>query len=165
MWEHTAGVVYLIGDKVMIWRDLGNFGWEDWDRSTLHAFKRLQQEVNRLFEDNWPAGGSGFPPVNVWSDNERAVITAEIPGVDPKELELSVLGSVLTIGGERCTDEPAEKERYLRRERAGGKFTRTVELPFPVNGEGVEASCVNGVLKVVLQRTEADKPRKISVAS
>lgn len=137
---------------------------DEWSRSAGRLVRRLQDEVNRLFEDSWPTGG-GFPAVNVWSNSNEAVVTAEIPGIDPKSLDVSVMGNVLTIGGERRQPEISEKDHYLRRERGFGQFTRTVELPFMVNGEKIEATCSNGILKVVMQRAESDRPKKITVAS
>jgi len=149
----------------MVWSTFGDFWFDDeWSRSAGRMVRRLQDEVNRLFEDV-PSGGTGFPPVNLWASDSEVIVMAEVPGIDPKELDLSVLGNVLTMSGERKPEEIGERDRFVRRERGYGQFTRTVELPYLVKGDSIEASCSNGLLRVVLPRAEADKPKRITVAS
>lgn len=128
---------------------------------------RLQHEVNRLFE-GLPARGARYaapryPAMNVWINDDGAVLTAELPGCDPDALDISVIGEVLTLSGSRQAEEVPEHATYHRRERACGRFSRTFELPFSVEAEAVEASFENGVLRVILPRAEADKPRKIEI--
>ena len=90
-------------------------------------------------------------------------MAVELPGVDPKSVDLSVVGHVLTLQGER-TEEPGVKaEEYHRRERATGKFARSVRLPFEVESDKVHARFENGVLRVTLPRKESTKPRRIAI--
>jgi HSP20 family protein len=109
--------------------------------------------------------GHGYPSVNVWTNTDGAIVTAELPGIDTEELDISVRENVLTITGNRSATELQEGAVYHRRERSHGKFQRILELPFIVDTAGVEANYEKGVLRILLPRAEADKPRKISVTS
>src|SRR5690606_3404603 len=104
-----------------------------------------------------------FPAINVWMSVEGAVVTAELPGVNPEDVDISVVGGTLTSTGSRQPDELKEGEKYHRRERRFCKFTRTFQLPFTVEADKVEAKFDKGVLHIALPRAEAEKPRKISV--
>lgn len=126
----------------------------------------LQREMNRLFENSFPyrrRNAPAFPAMNVWTNEEGALVTAEIPGVDIKDIEINVVGESLTLSGERKQEENIDEAVVHRQERGFGKFNRTVELPFPVNANKVEAVFDKGVLKITLPRAEEDKPRKIAI--
>jgi HSP20 family protein len=103
--------------------------------------------------------------MNAWTTEDEEVVTAELPGINPNELEITIANEVLTISGERKPAENPDEVRYHRRERAAGKFTRSIQLSFPVDSEAVNAHYENGILTVTLPRTENDKPRKIAVKS
>lgn len=129
---------------------------------------RMQQDMDRLLASSYPSylrRASSYPPLNIWSNEEELVITAEVPGINLDNIDISVVGETMTLSGERNLDELEEGARYHRQERGSGSFSRTIQLPFPVDVDGVQAVFVNGVLKVTLPRTEADKPRKIAVKS
>ena len=128
---------------------------------------RLQKEMNRLFEVYSPVRRSapGYPAMNVWANENGALVTAEVPGVQPEDIDVSVIGETLTLSGTRTLDETTEGARYHRQERGYGKFNRTLQLPFAVDVNNIEATFKNGVLNVQLPRAESDKPRKISVKS
>jgi HSP20 family protein len=131
--------------------------WDEMDR--------LQREMNRLF-DHFDRPGlplAGYPAVNVWMNDESAVITAELPGVDVKDLDISVVGETVTLSGERKGDDLPKEATYHRQERSMGKFTRTIDLPFSVDSGKVQATLEKGVLRVLLPRSEKDKPRKVFV--
>jgi HSP20 family protein len=106
-----------------------------------------------------------FPATNVWVAENNAVVTTEVPGIDPNALEISVVKDSLTLRGSRQAEALKEGDSYHRRERWNGQFTKTLELPFPIDAGKVEARFVKGVLSISLPRAEADKPRKISVKS
>ena len=131
--------------------------WDEMDR--------LQREMNRLFDhyDRPWSRLAGYPAVNVWMNDESAVITAELPGVDVKDLEISVVGETVTLSGERKGDDLPKEVTYHRQERSAGKFTRTIDLPFSVDSGKVQATLEKGVLRVLLPRSEKDKPRKVVV--
>jgi HSP20 family protein len=125
---------------------------------------RLQREMNRLFDGATAGRWSGqFPAVNLHAHDDGLVLTAELPGVDPQSLDMSVKGDTLTLSGARSAATPAEDEVVHRRERVAGSFTRTFQLPCVVDAEKVEARYTHGILTVQLPRTEAEKPRKIAV--
>ncbi len=129
--------------------------------------EHLQREMNRLFSDSFSLAGGrtapSYPAMNVWTNEEGAVITAELPGVNPEDIDISVVGDTLTLTGSRQPDELKEGEKYHRRERSYGRFTRTFELPYQVETDKVEALFEKGVLHISLPRAEVDKPKKISV--
>ena len=93
------------------------------------------------------------------------VVTAELPGVSPDDVEISVVGETLTIHGDRKSEEVDEKATYHRQERACGQFNRSIELPFMVESDKVSAKLEKGLLTITLPRAEQDKPRRISVNS
>ncbi|MBI4926322.1 MAG: Hsp20/alpha crystallin family protein [Anaerolineae bacterium] len=127
---------------------------------------RMQRDLDQMMRAFVPDRGRVtpvFPAMNAWTNEDGEIVTAEIPGIDPSAIEISVVNDVLTISGERALPELAEGERYHRRERMNGKFTRSIQLAFPVNVDKVDASYENGVLTIALPRAEADRPRKIAV--
>jgi HSP20 family protein len=136
--------------------------------TTWHEVDRLQREMNRLFEGYSPRryrAAPSYPAMNIWAQDESLVVTAEVPGVDPENIEVSVVNEMLTLSGERAPDPVEEGAQYHRQERGYGKFSRTIQLPFPVDAQKVEAVFKNGVLHITLPRKEEDKPRKIKVVS
>ena len=104
-----------------------------------------------------------YPAMNVWTNEDGAVVTAELPGVEPDNINIAVTGDTLTLKGSRTPEELKEGEQYHRRERGHGQFTRTFQLPFQVEAEKVEANFEKGVLSITLPRAEAEKPRKIAI--
>ena len=147
----------------MFRRPFGNYGF----RSPWQEMERWQREMSHLFSDPFfMAGGRtapGYPAMNVWTNENGAVITAELPGVNPADIDIAVTGDVLTLSGNRQPEELGEDDKYHRRERGYGRFIRTFQLPFQVEANQVEAAFEKGVLHLSLPRAEADKPRKITI--
>lgn len=110
-----------------------------------------------------PSHSLSFPKVNVWKNNDAVLVTAEIPGIDPNEIDLNAKADELVISGELQGRTRAEGDAYQRSERCYGKFHREVDLPFRINPESVNASYKNGVLRITLGRAEEDRPKKIIV--
>ena len=135
--------------------------------SPWQEMERLQREMNRLFSSAVPNLGLGtsptFPAMNVWTNNEGAVVTAELPGVNPEDVDISVVGDTLTLTGLRQPEALQEGEKYHRQERGYGKFTRTIQLPFAVEADKVEAVFKHGILHISLPCAETEKPKKIAV--
>ncbi|WP_372611582.1 Hsp20/alpha crystallin family protein [Aquicoccus sp.] len=124
----------------------------------------LMQSVLGDFDRIAPMRGQPvFPAVNVWQGDDAVAITAELPGIEPADIDISVKGNVLTLSGERKAPEVPEGARWHRNERGYGKFSRTVRLPFAASDDTVEARVANGVLRIVVGRPEEDKPRKIEI--
>ncbi len=142
----------------MLWSDFERFGWtfDPWKE-----FDRMHRALSRLASST----DIEFPAVNVWVSTDEALLTTEIPGVDPENIDISVVDKTLTIRGSRQPEELKEGETYHRRERWHGQFTKSIEMPFAIESDKVEAKYINGVLQIKLPRAEAEKPRKISVKS
>src|SRR5690606_31893910 len=91
------------------------------------------------------------------------VLTAELPGVNPDDLDVSVVGDTVTLSGRREPDASDDDARYHRRERWHGDFTRTLQLPFRIDVENVDATFKKGVLMLTLPRADEDRPRRIEI--
>ncbi len=132
----------------------------------FNDMNRFQEEFQRLFRranlgwDRWPSAGPAF---NVWSDDHAVFVEADLPGIDPAKLDVSVVeGNRLTIQGERpMLDMP--NAVWHRQERGYGTFVREMTLPSMVDADKVEAKYENGVLRLTLPKPEAAKPRKIAI--
>lgn len=130
----------------------------------------LQSDMNRLLsapESPRPErrARAAYPPLNVWSSPDGLVIDAEIPGLDPAQVEVSVDGDELTLHGKVNVQEPPAGETFLRQERPSGEFQRTLQLPFRANTGAVKATSRNGILRISIPRSEEEKPRKIAIES
>src|SRR4051812_47747786 len=121
----------------------------------------LQEEINRLAQSA-AAPRASFPAINVYAHQEGIVITAELPGVQQNNLEITVHRDTVTLRGER-QDSPEGAGAYHRTERGRGSFVRTFGLPFQVDPDKVDAKLRDGVLTLSLQRPEHDKPKRIRV--
>ena len=137
----------------------------------------LQERMNRLFdesfrgiapgpgtEEDWALGGSWAPPVDIYEQEGNIVLKAEVPGVDPKDVDILVENNVLTLRGERKFDEDVKKESYHRVERSYGTFTRSFTLPNVVDADKIKAEHKDGVLRVTLPKKEEAKPRQIQIS-
>lgn len=123
----------------------------------------LRREMDWWLTTGYPRYAAEFPAVNVWSNENEAVITAELPGMDAKDVNISVIGHAVTLEGERKPDEPGKNEAYQLQERGFGRFSRTIRLPYEVEADKVSASYKRGILEVKLPRHKATRPRKITV--
>ena len=133
----------------------------------------LQDRMNRMFdesyrgrgasEEDWALGGSWAPAVDIYEHEGNIVLTAELPGVDPKEVDIRVENNVLTLRGERKWSTEVNRESYHRVERAYGNFTRSFTLPNVVDTEKIKADFKDGMLKLVLPKKEEAKPKQISI--
>ena len=103
------------------------------------------------------------PAVDVLEQPEEYLIFADLPGVDKKDLELSVTGTLLRIKGMKKAEETAEKRKFFRKETWAGSFERTIDLPNAVDAEKVSAELSDGVLKVRVPKREEAKPKQISI--
>lgn len=134
--------------------------------SIWREMNRMQSEMDKLFNEVSPRRvrtAPNYPAVNIWADEDSALVTAEIPGIEKDDLEINVTGDTLSISGERKLDEIPEGAQYHRRERGSGKFSRDIQMPYTVDAKNVKASFKNGVLEIELPRVEAEKPKRIAV--
>jgi HSP20 family protein len=130
---------------------------------SVRELQRMQGEMNRVFSGIGQSLNREAPPLNAWVGESDAIVAAELPGVDPGNVDISVVGDTLTISGSRDAAPLKEGESYHRQERDYGRFSRTIQLPFHVEATKVEAKYARGILTITMPRAEADKPRKIAV--
>jgi HSP20 family protein len=151
----------------MILRRLSNLPRWDW-RDPFEELERMRRQMDKLFEGlsgrllGEPSAGV-FPLVNVTESSDNYYVRAELPGVNSSDIDISVTGSSLSISGERKIPPEDEKANYHRREREAGRFSRMINLPGQIDTSKVEARCADGVLSVVLPKSEAAKPKQITI--
>lgn len=143
--------------------------YEPWN-----LLNQLQGEINQLFtpqhrrlgEDNAIIATSDWTPaVDIKEEAEQFVIHADIPGVDPKDIDVHMENGVLTIRGERHAETQEEREGYKRVERVRGHFYRRFSLPDTADADAISAKSQHGVLEIVIPKQQKIQPRRIQVAS
>jgi HSP20 family protein len=131
----------------------------------------MQNEINELFQRNWLAENDvsnsaisqWSPQVDVKEEAGKFIVTADLPGVDPKDIEVSLEHNVLTIKGHRKLELTTKEENYSRVERFSGAFCRQFTFPEYVNSEQIEATGKNGVLTILIPKKERHIVKKIEV--
>ena len=126
----------------------------------------MDRVLDRFFESRWdelPALGDWMPKVDVSETKDSVVVKADTPGMDVKDIQVSLQENVLTITGEKKQEKEEKDERYHRVERSYGSFTRSMRLPAGVEAGKVNAAFKNGVLTVTLPKTAAAKATPIPV--
>ena len=132
---------------------------------------KLRNEMDRLWEDYFgsgrkafqPMGGTWMPSVDVSETADKIVVKAEIPGIDSKDIDISLSGDVLTIKGEKKTEREEKEENYHLVERGYGSFTRSLRLPVGVEADKIEASYKQGILTVTCPKKEEVKAKTIEI--
>jgi HSP20 family protein len=139
-----------------------------WD--PFRELSSIQNELNRLFGRTFGVEGGDemraaawMPPVDVSETQDRFVITAEIPGMRPEDVDISVENSVLRIQGERRFYQERNEDDFHRIERRFGSFARSITLPSTADPEGIRASFDAGILTIEVPKKEEAKPKKIEV--
>src|SRR5580693_5188458 len=144
-------------------------------RTTLNRWEpfrgaaTLQEQVNRLFGNVLEHSGeesnltSWAPAVDIYETEHELVVKADLPEVDPKELDIRVENNLLTIRGERKFEKKVSEDHYLRVERSYGSFARSFTLANTVNSEAIKAEYQNGVLTLSIPKREESKPKQIKV--
>jgi HSP20 family protein len=130
----------------------------------------MQGQMNRLFDNllGRPSPMAGMerlwaPAVDMYETRDELVMAAELPGLNQKDIHLSITGDMLTIRGERQRAQDVATDNYYRGERWWGKFERTLPLPMPVESGKVKASYRDGVLTVTLPKADEIKPKEIKI--
>ena len=135
----------------------------------------VQDRLNRIFdeavrgnprvsEEDWALGGQWAPSVDIFEHEGNLVLRAELPGIEPKDVDVHVENNVLTLRGERKFESEVKREKYHRVERAYGTFSRSFTLPNVVDTEKIKAEYKDGVLQVTLPQREEAKPKQIQVS-
>ncbi len=133
----------------------------------------LQDRMNRMFDESYRARtggteedwslGAWAPAVDIYEKDGVVTLKAELPGIDPKDVDVRVEKNVLTLRGVRKLDEEVKKEHYHRIERAYGSFSRSFTLPSVIDTEHIKAEYKDGVLRMTLPTREEAKPKQISI--
>ena len=129
----------------------------------------LQDQINRLFTDTFERTGdestltAWAPAVDIYETEHELVVKADLPDIDPKDLDIRVENNVLTIRGERKFEKKVNEENYLRVERSYGSFARSFTLANTVNADAIKAEYHNGVLTLSIPKREEAKPKQIKV--
>lgn len=138
--------------------------WQRWD-----PFRDLQREVGRIIVSLDPLQSvrrvHAYPPLNVHDAGDRYLLTVQLPGMTPADIDLTITGETVTIRGERKRPEGIKDDSYRRQERPVGRWVRTITLPDRVESARVGASCSDGILTVNLPKAESAKPRRITVTA
>ena len=138
-----------------------------WD--PFRELSTLQQQVNRLFNDQFTGrgeealGANFVPPVDVYEDEHGITLKMEVPGIDEKDIDVRLENNTLTVRGERKFEKEEKEENFQRVERRYGTFTRSFTLPTTVDTENVSADYDKGVLVLKLSKRAEAKPKQIKV--
>ena len=139
-----------------------------WDPS--RAAMTLQEQLSRVFGDVPEHTGEESnltpwaPDVDIYETEHELVVKADLPDVNPQDLDIHVENNILTIRGERKFENKVKEENYLRVERAYGSFSRSFSLANSVNSEAIKADYQNGVLTLSIPKREEAKPKQIKVS-
>jgi len=129
----------------------------------------IREEVNRLFDRDLLPAGEGWgehgwcPKVDIKEAGDKFVVLAEIPGVDPKDLHISVENNKVTIKGEKSLEKRTKEDNYLKVERVSGIFNRQLNLPEYLNSEQATAKLHHGLLEISIPKKEAYIPKQVEV--
>ena len=138
---------------------------------TRREFSTLQDRVNRMFRDSYSperpdealTTANFAPPVDVYEDEHNISLKIEVPGIDEKDIDVSIENNTLTVRGERRFEKEEKEENFQRVERQYGSFTRSFTLPNSVDPDQVSANYDKGVLKIRLAKKTEAKPKQIKV--
>ncbi len=148
--------------------------YQPWNANTWSTLNNLRGQLNQLIGMDSPgfdeeqtdvATSAWRPSVDIREEDDRYVFLADIPGVDPKDIEVTAENGMLTIKGERQSESKEEREGYKRIERSSGSFYRRFSLPDGSDTENIKAESKNGVLELTVPKAEKVKPRKIDIKS
>jgi len=138
--------------------------------SPFRDFERMRRDMDRLWDSFFERGtlrgedGSQWlPSLDVAETKNEIVVKAEVPGLEPKDIDISLSDGVLTIKGEKKQEREEKEENYHLVERSYGSFTRSIRLPKEVQSDKINASYKNGVLKVVLPKSEEAKKKEVKI--
>jgi len=138
----------------------------------LNEMSLLQNHMNRLFDtalQGWPGDSNGTtqwtPSADIYEAENELVVNLDLPGVDPKMVDIRVENNILSIRGERQFEDKQNKENFHRVERSYGPFARSFTLSTAVDADKIRASYKSGVLSITLPKAEAAKPKRIQIAA
>lgn len=138
---------------------------DDLEKTIEQTFKPLQR-LKRFFED-WdlelPSETVNLPKIDVWEDNDKYVVEAELPGFDKKDIDVNISDDILTIKAVRKQEQEKKDKNYYYAERSYGEFVRSLRLPAEVDKKAVKAKYNNGVLELTLPKTKEAKEKSTKI--
>jgi HSP20 family protein len=135
-------------------------------KSPVNFLNTLNEELSNLLDPNWSTGTSTWAPrVDIKSTADKYIVYADIPGVDPKDIDVTLEGNQLSIVGERKAEKTEEGEGYSRTERSFGKFYRQFTLPENIAEDDIIAKCDHGVLTLTIPKVTKQSAKRIQVHS
>jgi len=133
-------------------------------------FPTLKEEMDKLFEDFFGKSGfqslsegGWFPPLDIYETKKDVIVTLDIPGINPKDVNISIVDEKIIIKGERLKEEESKDETCYRTERVYGTFQRIIQLPTDVVGDMAKATYKDGVLKITIPKSPKVIPKEIKV--
>src|SRR5579863_9679376 len=138
--------------------------------SNFRGTSTLQDQINRLFNDTFERTGqesnltAWAPAVDIYENEHELVVKADLPDIDPKDLDIRVENNILSIRGERKFEKQVNEDNYLRVERAYGSFSRSFSLPNTVKTEGIRAEYRHGTLTVRMTKREESKAKQVKIS-
>jgi len=152
-------------------RSLVPFSWATdlFRRDQNDPFAAMQKEINRVFEDfsrgslSTFSGSEVSPRIDIAETDGAVEVTAELPGIDEKDVEVVLRDDVLTIKGEKKSEKEEKKKDYHLVERSYGSFARSIRLPFEADSEAVKANFAKGVLKVSVAKPAEVKEKTVKI--
>lgn len=153
-----------MANDLLTWKPLNEF-------MPLRDFDRMRREMDRFWDSFIEGGvrkrgeraGEWFPALDISETKNDIVVKTEIPGLDRKDIDISLSDGVLIIKGEKKQEKESEKENYHLVERSYGTFIRSVRLPQEVKTDKINASYKNGLLKITLPKSEESKKKEIKI--
>jgi HSP20 family protein len=135
----------------------------------ISLFDQFNREINRIVNGTAAIGNTSqernwMPAVDIREEDERFILAADLPGVERKDVDVTLEDGVLSIRGERNVQTEEKREGFHRRERVHGTFLRQFTLPDTVNAEQISATVKDGVLEVIIPKQDKPEPRKIAVS-
>lgn len=144
--------------------------WEIAPWRPFRELDRIRREMDRLWDsffERRPARveevSEWFPSLDVSETDTDYIVKVEVPGIDPKDINISLMNNLLTIKGEKKQEKEEKDENYHLIERSYGSFTRSIRLPSQVQSDKINATYKNGVLKITLPKTEEAKKKEIKI--
>jgi HSP20 family protein len=136
--------------ETTIWRPFADFG-------------ELRHRVDQMFREVAPGDSGWTPSVDVLRDDGNVILRADLPGIKPDEVKVTVEDDVLTVSGEHSSESEEEKGDYMRRERRYGSFSRSMSLPAGVSVEDIQSTTEDGVLEVTVPLPEAEQKHPVEI--
>ncbi len=137
---------------------------------TFRELGTLRDEMDRMwnrFFGEWPSvepfRGEWAPSLDVSETQDNVVVRAEVPGMDAKDVNITLNDGLLTIRGEKKVEKEEKDENYHLTERRYGSFSRSIRLPFDIQADGIKANYKNGLLTITMPKSEKAKPKEIRV--